>query len=323
MALHTNLARNVGPVLFVCAPSDRKAEAIACMRDAGYETRALSAAEQSIPFNEQIYFQHLKSKSLGKVLYIAPTMVSTQRFVQEKHDEMYRDSMVLALKQTGGKGRGSNTWTSPEGCLAFSFVRKIRIEGKKLPFLQYVLSLAVIQGSRAALRQCGAKEEDLVKLRIKWPNDLYIDDRKAGGVLCNSTYTDGTYVVFCGIGLNVKNQEPGACLSELLERADGTCCDVDLDMILGFIGSELESLLDIFEEQGFSPLLSSYLDSWVHTGQKVMVLDEGKGLSCPVVVQGLTSQGFLLATDEAGNQFELHPDGNSLDFFSGLVRRKV
>mmetsp|Transcript_3132 Transcript_3132/g.19327 ORF Transcript_3132/g.19327 Transcript_3132/m.19327 type:complete len:324 (+) Transcript_3132:407-1378(+) len=323
MAIHTNLARNTGTVLFVCATSDRKAEAIACMRDAGFETRALSAAEQSIPFNEQIYFQHLKSKSLGKVLYVAPTMVSTQRFVQERYSQMYRDSMVLALKQTSGKGRGSNTWTSPEGCLAFSFVRKIRVEGKNLPFLQYVLSLAVVQGARTALRECGAKEESLSKLRIKWPNDLYIEDRKAGGVLCNSTYNDGSYVVFCGIGLNVKNQEPGACLSGLLDRADGACCDVDLDMFLACIGSQLETLLDVFEEEGFSPLLSSYLDSWVHTGQKVMVLDEERSLSCPVVVQGLTSQGFLLATDDVGNQFELHPDGNSLDFFSGLVRRKV
>jgi len=323
MATNAQLPRNGRSTLYVCAQPDIKQEALARWHELGFETRTLPAANRSIPFSEQVYFQHLRSKSLGKVLYIAPTMVSTQKFVEEKYDKLHNDSLVMALEQTQGKGRGTNTWTSPVGCLAFSFARKIKVEGKNLPFLQYVVSLAVAHGSRAALRRCGAQDESVSRLRIKWPNDLYIDDRKAGGVLCSSTYKDGTYIVFCGVGLNVRNQEPGVCLLELLDGSGADRSSLGLDLVLGCVGSELESLLDVFQEHGFAPLLSSYLDTWVHTGQIVTVSDGANSSSYPVVVQGLTSQGFLLAADDGGNYFELHPDGNSLDFFSGLVRRKI
>ncbi len=57
-------------------------------------------------------------------------------------------------------------------------------------------------------------------------------------------------------------------------------------------------------------------------------LQEGNSQSEPVAkvsltIEGLTPHGFLRASDAAGRLYELHPDGNSLDFFSGLIRRKL
>ena len=56
-------------------------------------------------------------------------------------------------------------------------------------------------------------------------------------------------------------------------------------------------------------------------------LEEAHGKSEPqrisLTVQGLTPHGFLRASDAAGHLYELHPDGNSLDFFAGLIRRKL
>ena len=93
---------------------------------------------------------------------------------------------------------------------------------------------------------------------------------------------------------------------------------------------------------------AAYLAAWLHTGQAVTVVDspaEGGGggdrrggppppppghhLPRPppgkaVTITGLAPSGYLLAVDTAtGAAYELHPDGNSLDFFQGLVRRKV
>ena len=42
-----------------------------------------------------------------------------------------------------------------------------------------------------------------------------------------------------------------------------------------------------------------------------------------VTIQGLTPAGYLYAIGEDGKSYELHPDGNSFDFFAGLVRRKM
>jgi hypothetical protein len=40
-------------------------------------------------------------------------------------------------------------------------------------------------------------------------------------------------------------------------------------------------------------------------------------------IQGLTSDGYLLAVDDKGEQYSLSPDGNSLDFFEGLIKAKL
>jgi biotin--protein ligase len=45
--------------------------------------------------------------------------------------------------------------------------------------------------------------------------------------------------------------------------------------------------------------------------------------SARVTIKGVTATGYLLAVDEKGTRYELHPDGNSLDFFKGLVRKKL
>ena len=59
-----------------------------------------------------------------------------------------------------------------------------------------------------------------------------------------------------------------------------------------------------------------------------MTLEEGDGQAQPkerilLTIEGLTQHGFLRASDAAGQSYELHPDGNSLDFFQGLIRRKL
>ena len=49
----------------------------------------------------------------------------------------------------------------------------------------------------------------------------------------------------------------------------------------------------------------------------------GGGARPRLTVKGITKTGYLLAVDAAGARYELHPDGNSLDFFKGLVRKKM
>mmetsp|Transcript_27414 Transcript_27414/g.87856 ORF Transcript_27414/g.87856 Transcript_27414/m.87856 type:complete len:90 (-) Transcript_27414:67-336(-) len=78
-----------------------------------------------------------------------------------------------------------------------------------------------------------------------------------------------------------------------------------------------------FVHQGFEPMEEAYLARWMHSGQRVTLLEESGEVD--VVVKGLSKSGFLLAHEggAAGETYELHPDGNSFDFFQGLVRRKT
>jgi biotin---protein ligase len=77
---------------------------------------------------------------------------------------------VVATRQTAGRGRRSNVWLSPAGCLLFSVcVRHSVSLAQKAPplFIQYIASIAVVE----AVKSYG-KGYDEVPVRLKWPNDI-------------------------------------------------------------------------------------------------------------------------------------------------------
>lgn len=278
--------------------------------------------DADVGFQDETYYRCLRSIGMGTSLLVFREIESTQGFVQDHHDVLPEGCFVVALSQLRGRGRGTNQWTSPRGSLSFSFVRALRVEGRTLPFVQYVVSLAVVKGARQALLDAGSTFEGISRVRIKWPNDVYVDDRKAGGVLCSSTYREGSYVLYCGVGLNVHNREPGACLSELLEKSGMGTDGLVLERVLARIGNELEDLFRTFERDGFAPLESTYLETWMHNGQAVEVVDPKTPRKRSVAIVGLTEDGFLRAWDEEGGACELHPDGNRFDFLQGLIRKR-
>ena len=112
-------------------------------------------------------------------------------------------------------GRGGNSWTSPAGCLMFSFLTKVK-EGTLLPFFQYLISLALVR----AIKEY-PHEESLQNLpiQIKWPNDIYSGNQKICGVLCNSEYFEKEFHIISGVGINVSNCEPTTCINQLLQNA--------------------------------------------------------------------------------------------------------
>ena len=95
---------------------------------------------------------------------------------------------VLSFEQFEGRGRGNRSWISPFGGLYFSFL------SKRHQLLPFISSVSIIQ----ALPDLGSQ------LRLKWPNDIILDGKKLGGVLCQ----DDGRVAIIGMGLNFDNTPP-------------------------------------------------------------------------------------------------------------------
>ncbi|KXZ49683.1 hypothetical protein GPECTOR_20g540 [Gonium pectorale] len=284
------------------------------------------------------------SRSLGRVLLAAPLLGSTQEVLRTHGSALGDGAVVVADRQTGGKGRGGNVWTSPPGCLMFSALRRLRVASPaQAPFINYLVCIAVTRGVRQALQSVGLPPVDL---RIKWPNDIYAGGLKVAGALINTTWQGNSFNVITGIGLNVNNRTPTTCLDQLVERAAATAAGgaaavagppvhVPREAVLVGILSALEEVFDTFESSGFGPLEPEYLASWLHSGQELDFDDSdpsapgggahgGGGGRVRLVVRGLSPSGFLLAEDpRVGGRYELTPDGNSLDMMAGLIRRKI
>jgi biotin--protein ligase len=183
-------------------------------------------------------------------------------------------------------------------------------------------------------------------VQIKWPNDIYYSGVKIGGALIHTTWTASKFTVLTGIGLNVSNSQPTTCLDDIVvnlqqrqqqqqQQHSAAALKVNKEQLLASVLTHLESCFDQFERQGFAPLQPLYLASWMHSNQQVELeegLGEAGGLAdqqqqqqqrVTLKIVGLSPFGFLLAVDAAGQQFELTPDGNSLDMMQGLIRKKL
>ena len=326
---------------------------------AGSSARASSDDADASAFDPVAFFDAARAARLGRVLYTAATLASTQSMLQtnmvhgSKPDNRQNrqqthalprgsrfptGTVVVADRQVSGRGRGGNAWTSPDGCLMFSFLAT-HADGRTLPFLQYVATMAAVDAIQdcadEALAEAAAAHDERVvfrrgsgksvDVRVKWPNDLYSGGLKIGGVLCTSTYTEGAFDVVVGVGINLDNDAPTTCVNAII----GAAWDAILAESRSAEKNKRVSPRDVSRERlaagfmnRFEPLEPAYLRQWLHTDQKV-VLEEGGGAKTEVTVRGLTKTGYLLATDAAGARFELHPDGNSFDFFQGLVKKKL
>jgi len=278
---------------------------------------SLPALTQPTSFLPSAYLARLRNHITGpgRELWFCEEIDSTQTHLLESGVDGDQGVVLVAARQSAGRGRGANTWESPLGCLMFSFRQSFPDrQGQSLPFMQYVISLAVVRA---------VKKVSAVDVRIKWPNDLYSSEsppRKIGGVLCQSHHQGGRFVVTTGVGLNVNNDRPTTCISALAGAP------VQAEVLLAEFFNAFDDVYNgVFLNGGghgapsFAPLLNEYYLAWLHSGQAVTA-DEGR-VEC--IVEGISAvTGCLVARDRTG-LLELQPDGNRLDFFNGLISRRV
>ena len=124
---------------------------------------------------------------------------STNNYLKDNWGSVKPMTLVVAVNQTAGRGQRGNSWESEPGKnLTFSFY--FSPEGVR-PAEQFVVSEAVSLAMVRTLEEYGISAE------VKWPNDIYVGDRKICGILIeNSIFGDSISRCFVGIGLNV-NQE--------------------------------------------------------------------------------------------------------------------
>ncbi|MFH0909959.1 MAG: biotin--[acetyl-CoA-carboxylase] ligase, partial [Planctomycetota bacterium] len=217
--------------------------------------------------------------------------------------------LLLALRQSAGRGTQGRPWHSPEGGLWLSALLSVREE--TAPWLGFAGVLAMARALEA-----------LSPLRpsVKWPNDLLVEDRKAGGVLLErwpAPYAEPSSPLretgsvrspanparaVLGLGLNVNLTEtdfpPALCESATsLRLATGRTWP--LGEVAALVAQELALLLRELEEEGPGLLLPAIESRLAWRGERV-VLREGAQAHCGRI-DGLDSDGALRLMDAAGN----------------------
>lgn len=201
--------------------------------------------------------------------------------LQQAADGLPSGHVLLALRQSAGRGRRGRSWYArPGASLTFSLLWRFPHN-----FPLHGLSLAVGVAVTRALARLGVDG-----LALKWPNDVLLYGRKLGGVLVETIRAQGETAAVIGIGLNLQEDaertrmvgQPCASLSDA-----GFSCSQE--SLLAALLQALIEVLDSFSMQGFTALQAEWSSRNAFHRLPVRVWQEGREM-----------RGLCLGVDEQG-----------------------
>jgi len=227
------------------------------------------------------------------------TLPSTNDEAIRKAKEGGRDGDVfVADTQTKGRGRLGRPWESPKGkCLTFSILLRPSITPASSPLLTLVAGAAMHEAILGFLPAPLQSE-----LKIKWPNDLYLQGKKIGGILTESAVQGAAMSwVVIGIGMDVNVEESDFSrdvgkIATSLRIATGHAVDRE-EIFSKFLQSFERRYLE-FLKNGFAET-RRYIETHDYLNGKQVHAAEGS-LTITGIVQGVSEDGHLRLKTDAG-----------------------
>ncbi|HZZ41948.1 MAG TPA: biotin--[acetyl-CoA-carboxylase] ligase [Tepidisphaeraceae bacterium] len=222
-------------------------------------------------------------------LHYFPTLRSTNSHaaVLRKRGDLFAPSIVLTPRQTAGRGRGSNSWSSPPGNLTvtFAFPVESQLQPHQLPLI-----------AGLAIRSAAAELTGVPDIQLKWPNDLLHHHRKLAGILCERL----DHIDLIGLGLNV-NLDPRKAPKSLRDKLTSLRTiagrPFDLTDTLLTIASHLRRTLSARHSQLFPTFLQEYDRHHALVGQTITILGSPSDPPLTGKCIGLDDTGRLLLKD--------------------------
>ena len=188
--------------------------------------------------NQQAIQSSLSTNWLGKTSVILNEVSSTNSHALSLADaQAVHGTVIVAERQTAGRGRFNRDWFSPGGANLYASILLVPPQGfTDLPWIPLIAGLALLE---AIEKSCGLTPT------LKWPNDVLMDGKKLGGILCEGTSKGGhSHRIVVGMGLNVHMAEHDFP-ADLRDRSTSlrihTQDPIDRNLILGNLLNALET----------------------------------------------------------------------------------
>ncbi|HEX9125363.1 MAG TPA: biotin--[acetyl-CoA-carboxylase] ligase [Methylomirabilota bacterium] len=242
----------------------------------------------------------LDASVVGRQVYLFGEVESTNITLGRLARSGARDgTVVLAERQTAGRGRRGQPWFSPPGVnLYASVLFRQPLSLKQVPLFSFIAGLALAD----AVKLAGAKPA------IKWPNDVLVDGSKVGGARleCAEKGEVVEYlIVGVGANLNVSLDALNRALGPAAAGATSLCAvtggEVDRDAFAADYLNALDAWARRFRGEGPEPILEAWRDRDILTGRQVEIRD-GKGGSFVGRVAGVNAQALLVVQDALGER---------------------
>ncbi|WP_447873306.1 bifunctional biotin--[acetyl-CoA-carboxylase] ligase/biotin operon repressor BirA [Serratia fonticola] len=225
-----------------------------------------------------------------KRVTVLPVVDSTNQYLLDRLAELTSGDACIAEYQQAGRGRRGRQWVSPFGAnLYLSMFWRL----EQGPAAAMGLSLVIGIVMAEVLQRLGAEQ-----VRVKWPNDLYLNDRKLAGILVELTGKTGDAAqLVLGAGINMAMRETNASQIDQrwinLQEAGIT---IDRNELAATLLNELRSSLWQFEIDGLAPFISRWrqLDNFIDRPVKLLIGEQ----QIFGIARGIDQQGALLLEQE-------------------------
>ena len=239
-------------------------------------------------FDARSFQDLLTTQAIGRFLVYRASVDSTMRLARREADEgASHGTLVLADEQTAGRGRRGRSFASPPGDnLYFTLILRLPLAQHRL--LPLILPLAV----------CEACCAEGVEARIKWPNDIWVGERKLSGMLIDAELGPTGPLAMPGIGINV-NGDPTRIpelrdIATSLQRELGR--PVSPPRLLANICNTLERNLEM---ESAAALVEAYRGYSLVLGREIAVTP-AVGLAYSARASAIREDGALEVTVEGG-----------------------
>ena len=226
------------------------------------------------------------------VLQVLEEISSTNARLKTSLD-LPHGSVLIARRQTGGRGRLGRQFASPAGGLYLSMLLKTRVPVEQQLHLTAMAAVAVRRGIAAA---CGIAPE------IKWLNDLLWESKKLCGILAELCCVGETTAVILGVGINCNTRREDLPA----ELRDSACSlrqilghEIDPNELAAAVIRELQQMDRVLFSQK-EDYLREYAAACVTLGKTVRVLDPKGGYEALAV--GIEANGGLIINLPDGSE---------------------
>ncbi len=222
----------------------------------------------------------LTTRLLGQSIHFETSTDSTQKWAARSPPQ-YGD-VYLADFQSIGRGRLDRHWESPAGKnILMTLVDEAPKDPSKTPQITLVAGVAFAK----------ALKTFKLPVLLKWPNDLFVNKRKIGGILCESG--EGFIRVGVGININASETDYSEELRPLLTSVLGELGEeISREEVVATCLNEYEIARQRFDSEGIDAIIAEWKLLGLPIGSKVTI-NEGQGAR-NALYQGITREGFLL-----------------------------
>lgn len=240
--------------------------------------------------NNQLQLLDIRNETFVREVSYHPELASTNvTAIELAQQSSETPLLVIADRQTAGKGRGGNSWWSSEGALTFTLVLDLpMLSPEELSSFSLTTGLAVCQ----TLEQFAP----MADLAIKWPNDVYMNERKVCGILIERPVASEPQLAI-GVGININNSLADAP-PELQGKATSVKDQLESELSLSLVLTQVLQQIEL-RARDHVHNREALLDQWraysLLTGRNVQI--DSPGHRVAGICRGIDEEGALLIDD--------------------------